>query len=72
MNHRIIATNRGNVHYWVSYCADPSAATLVFTHGLTANHKMFAQQVEFFQENYHLIVWDVPLNGLSRTDIDFS
>lgn len=63
---------RGTTYYWVSRCEIADAKTLVFTHGLTADHRMFAPQVEHFRDRYHLILWDVPLHGLSRPYSDFS
>ncbi len=71
MEHKSIQSARGEVHYWISR-SEKHSKTLVFTHGLTANHEMFEKQVEFFKQSYHIIVWDVPLHGLSRPYTDFS
>lgn len=60
-----VASPRGTTHYWVSRCGREGARTLVFTHGLTADHRMFAPQIEYFQEKCDLILWDVPLHGAS-------
>lgn len=48
------------------------APTLVFTHGLCANHSMFEKQVEAFASSYSVITWDVPLHGLSRPYTEFT
>lgn len=45
---------------------------LVFTHGVTADHRMFEKQIEFFSENHSVIVWDIPLHGESRPYKNFS
>lgn len=67
-----MSSSRGTTYYWVSRCGIADAKTLVFTHGLTADHRMFAPQVECFRDRYDLILWDVPLHGLSRPYSDFS
>ncbi len=71
MEHKQINTQRGTVHYWVSKLKK-STQTIVFTHGVTADHTMFEKQIAFFEDNYNLITWDVPLHGLSRPYSDFS
>ena len=70
--HGMIPTERGTVHYWIRRHADASAPVLVFTHGVTANHRMFERQVEAFAGTCTVITWDVPLHGLSRPYRDFS
>lgn len=72
MEHKTVSSCRGTTHYWVGRCGRAEAKTLVFTHGLTADHRMFGPQVEHFQPNYHIVLWDVPLHGLSRPYTDFS
>lgn len=49
-----------------------SGATLVFLHGMTATHEMFAAQFARFAAQYPLIAWDAPLHGASRPYRDFS
>ena len=70
MQHRQIAAQGGTVHYWIEHQA--GAECLVFTHGVTADHTMFEKQVEHFTGRYTLILWDVPMHGLSRPYADFS
>lgn len=62
-------TERGQVRYWIS---GESGAAIVFTHGATMDHGMFAQQEKFFSERYLTITWDVPGHGLSRPYKGFS
>lgn len=71
MMHKRIESERGIVHYWVSRSGKDSK-TLVFSHGLTANHMMFEKQVKFFAQDFNVITWDVPLHGQSRPYKDFS
>lgn len=72
MEHKYIENIRGKVHYWVNRNSNPCAPCIVFTHGLTANHEMFCKQIEYFEKDYTVITWDVPLHGQSRPYKDFS
>ncbi|MBP8865965.1 MAG: alpha/beta hydrolase [Acetobacterium sp.] len=67
-----ITSPRGTVYYWIARHRDPQAICLVFTHGLTANHRMFDHQVAYFRKHYTVISWDLPLHGASRPYADFS
>lgn len=77
MEHKTVNGAGGIVHYWVSRAegnlqkANNSFA-IVFTHGLTADHTMYEKQLEYFNNKYTLIVWDVPLHGLSRPYKNFN
>lgn len=71
MEHRQAAARNGTVHYWIDR-TDKSADCIVFTHGLTADHTMFQKQVDFLAGKYNIIVWDVPMHGLSRPYRNFS
>ena len=70
--HRQIKSEKGVVHYWINRNVNKEAKCIVFTHGVTADHSMFEQQVSYFEEKYSVITWDVPLHGLSRPYQDFS
>ncbi len=39
--------------------------TLVFTHGVTMDHKTFYPQVEFLKDHFRIVIWDMPLHGKS-------
>ncbi len=56
----------GNITYWVSKDIDHDKDTVFFLHGLTADHTMFNQQVEYFKQEYNIISWDAPAHGQSR------
>ena len=71
MLHKQIRSEHGTVHYWISR-SENADKTLVFSHGLCANHTMFEKQVLFFQKNFNIILWDIPLHGLSRPYQNFS
>ena len=72
MEHKTIKGVGGEVHYWISKTNHRSNEVIVFTHGLTADHTMYEKQIEFFQKEYTVIVWDVPLHGLSIPYRNFS
>ncbi|WP_027208739.1 alpha/beta fold hydrolase [Butyrivibrio hungatei] len=72
MEHKTINGAGGVVHYWISRPKETSKGAIVFTHGVTADHTMFEKQLEFFDKEYTVITWDVPLHGLSVDYRDFS
>ena len=57
-------TPSGRIHYWISVI-DKDAMTLVFLPGLTADHRLFDKQIEYFKGKYNLFVWDAPAHGSS-------
>lgn len=61
-----IVTDYGNVFYWISDDWNSEKETLFFFPGLTADHTMFRDQIQFFQGKFNLIVWDPPAHGKSR------
>ena len=66
MNERIFAAKHGNVHYWVSSEAGADAPWLVFLPGLTADHRLFDDQMKHFSSQANCLVWDAPAHGVSR------
>ncbi len=72
LQHRKSNIGKGTVHYWVAKHPDAAATCIVFTHGMTADHTMFAPQIEYFTQNHTVIVWDMPLHGLSKHYQGFS
>ena len=71
MEHKTLATPGGTVHYWLDR-AGPGAPCLVFTHGLTSDHRMLAPLAARFRGRATLLLWDVPLHGRSRPYTGFS
>lgn len=71
MNHKKLLAQGGTVHYWINQ-KEKDADCIVFTHGLTADHTMFAKQAAYFSQKYVTIFWDVPMHGLSRPYKNFS
>lgn len=65
MQHKTILAQGGTVHYWIVKNENVSEC-IVFTHGVTADHTMFEKQIAYFSDNYTIILWDVPMHGLSK------
>ena len=64
MTEKIYNTKSGDIHYWINRTAD-SDITLVFLPGLTADHRLFDRQVEYFKGRYNIFVWDAPAHASS-------
>ena len=56
-------TRCGTIHYWVNDKSGSSA--LVFLPGLTADHRLFDKQIEYFENKYRVFVWDAPGHAAS-------
>ena len=52
-------TPLGSIHYRLNVM-DAEALTLVFLPGLTADHRLFEKQIEYFGNKYNVFVWDAP------------
>lgn len=77
LDRKEMQTKNGKIIYWVSNTIDginqPSKKeTLIFLHGLTADHRMFELQVRYFLSQYHILCWDNPAHGQSRPYRDFT
>ena len=72
MIEKFVKSDRGNVYYWVSNCNSKNTKTIVFLHGLTADHTLFEKQIEYFVKEYHILCWDTPAHGKSRPYYDFT
>lgn len=59
------STRCGIIHYWISEQIKEDAVTLLFLPGLTADHRLFDKQVEFFDPKYNVFVWDAPAHAAS-------
>ena len=55
----------GCIHYFVNII-DKQKITLVFLPGLTADHRLFEKQIEYFEKRQNVFVWDAPSHALSR------
>ncbi len=59
------STPCGEIHYWVNSETKHSEVQLVFLPGLTADHRLFDKQIEYFKGKYPVFVWDAPGHGAS-------
>ena len=57
---KIFPTNKGPIHYWISGPETGIGPELVFLPGLTADHRLFDQQTEYFCGHCRTFVWDAP------------
>ncbi len=64
-------TELGAIHYWINIDSDSSMPTLIFLPGLSADHRLFEKQIEYFEEKYSVFVWDPPAHA-SSWPFDFS
>ena len=72
MSEKIFHTLNGDIHYWTNEIR-LERRTLVFLPGLTADHHLFDKQVEIFENQCNVLVWDAPGHAESRPFVlDFS
>lgn len=62
---KYFSTPLGNIRYWTNEFEN-DRKTLVFLAGLTADHRLWERQIEFFRHLYNVLVWDAPAHGESR------
>ncbi len=73
MLEKIFETKNGPIHYWVNKDADRKSPQLVFLPGLTADHRLFEKQIEYFEDKFPLFVWDAPGHAASYPfDLSFN
>ena len=70
LTEKVYETPCGGIHYWMNQRKD-SPVSLIFLPGLTADHRLFDQQVSYFEDKYQLLVWDAPAHAASWP-FDFS
>lgn len=58
-------TSCGVIHYWISDEIQKDLPTLLFLPGLTADHRLFDKQIEYFEDKYNVFVWDAPGHAAS-------
>lgn len=65
MTEQIYGTPCGDIHYWINKESINSELQLVFLPGLTADHRLFEKQIEYFESKYPVFVWDAPGHAAS-------
>lgn len=53
-------TPSGIIHYWTNDAVESTQSDLIFLPGLTADHRLFEKQIEYFKDTYRVLVWDAP------------
>ena len=53
-------TPNGVIQYWTNDGDELSQSALIFLPGLTADHRLFEKQIEYFKDTYRVLVWDAP------------
>lgn len=71
MIERTYNTPCGAIHYWVNESPGDMSPALVFLPGLTADHRLFDRQIEYFEGKCRVLVWDAPGHAASWP-FDFS
>ncbi|MGN0701986.1 MAG: alpha/beta fold hydrolase [Lentihominibacter sp.] len=72
MKEKVFQTDYGPIHYWIDAPVH-SELTLVFLPGLTADHRLFDKQIEYFRGRYNVFTWDAPGHAASCPfRLDFS
>ena len=65
MIEKIYKTECGNIHYWVNDFKEHNSLQLIFLPGLTADHRLFDKQIEYFINKVPVFVWDAPAHASS-------
>lgn len=60
MKKKVYKTPCGEIHYWISHQINNDKFTLLFLPGLTADHRLFEKQIDYFEKEYNVFVWDAP------------
>ena len=71
MIEKTFETRCGVIHYWTNSYDPPTDLALVFLPGLTADHRLFEQQIACFEHRCRVLVWDAPGHAASWP-FDFS
>ncbi len=65
MKEAIYKTSCGDIHYWVNKENTDAKVQIIFLPGLTADHRLFEKQIEYFEGKYSVLVWDAPGHAAS-------
>ena len=60
MTEKSFETKLGTIKYWINDAGAKDAPELVLLPGLTADHRLFDKQTEYFDGKYRMFVWDAP------------
>ena len=72
MKRKKFKTSKGTIVYWTNEKKE-NAPELVFLPGLTADHRLFIKQIQHFQNDCSVFVWDAPGHAFSYPfEMDFT
>lgn len=54
MIEKIYKTSCGAIHYWINDFNEKSKIALIFLPGLTADHRLFDKQIEYFKNKFRV------------------
>lgn len=60
MLEKTLETSSGIIHYWTNDLDKKTRSALIFLPGLTADHRLFDKQIEYFKDKFRVLVWDAP------------
>ena len=66
MKERLYQTPCGEIHYWSNEIRPEPGPALVFLPGLTADHRLFEKQIDYFRDKFRVLAWDAPEHAASR------
>lgn len=73
MTEKQFTVAQGPITYWTNAGQGKPGPALVFLPGLTADHRLFEQQLQAFVGQHTVLTWDPPGHGLSWPfELDFS
>ena len=65
MTEKTYETPNGTIHFWINDQMEKTPLQLVFLPGLTVDHRLFDKQVEAFENEFSIFVWDAPSHAAS-------
>jgi pimeloyl-ACP methyl ester carboxylesterase len=64
LTEEIMERNGARIHYWIS--GKTGKPLVVFTHGVTIDHREWEVTLPLVGEQFRILTWDVRGHGLSR------
>ena len=68
MREKTYCTPYGEIHYWINdHTKDQTSSSvpLILLPGLTADHRLFGKQIQYFEDKHRVFVWDAPGHAAS-------
>ena len=65
MTEKTHKTSCGTIQYLINDFNEKSKIALIFLPGLTADHRLFDKQIEYFKNKFRVFVWYTPGHAAS-------